>query len=287
MRTLLLVVLLWQARAIPSGDVIVMTSGAFTAAYEALAPAFERSSNNKVITATTTMGTGAASIPSRLRRGEPADVVIVAADTLDELIDGGVVVAGSRVDLARSSIGMAVRAGARKPDISSVDALRRVLVDAQSVAYSASVSGDYLVNELFPRLGIAAQMAAKGRRIEGERVGAVVARGDAEIGFQQMSELLPVPGIEVVGALPAALQRVTTFAAGVATHSAHPDVARAFIRFLASPAAASVVERSGMEPLAAVKPPARVRLASVRPRIGDVATWLERLPAVPATGWSQ
>ncbi len=246
---LLVFALLWQAPATRVDEVIVMTSGAFTAAYQALAPSFERSANNKVITATTTMGTGAESIPNRLRRGETADVVIVAAEALDDLIKDGVVVAGSRVDLARSTIAMAVRAGARKPDISSADALKRALLDAQSVAYSASVSGDYLVNELFPRLGIAGQMAGKGRRIERERVGAVVARGDAEIGFQQLSELLPVPGIEIVGPLPAEAQRVTIFAAGIATHSAHPDAARAFIRFLASPAAADVVLRSGMEPL--------------------------------------
>ena len=248
---LLVVSLLLHAGVVRADDVVVMTSGAFTAAYLELAPGYERSTKDKVVTATTTMGVGAESIPNRLRRGEAADVVIMAADSLDQLIKDGLVVAGSRIDLARSAIGMAVRAGARKPDISSVEALRRTLLEAQSVAYSFSVSGDYLVQELFPKLGIADAMRSKGRRIERERVGAVVARGEAEIGFQQMSELLPIAGIDIVGPLPPAVQRVTVIAAGVAAHSKRPEAARALIRFLASPAAAAAVVKSGMEPIAA------------------------------------
>jgi molybdate transport system substrate-binding protein len=244
----LLVILLVRAATAYADDIIVMTSGAFTAAYLDLAPGFERSTNNKLMTAATSMGTGADSIPSRLARGEPADVVIVAADALDQLIKDGRVMAGSRVDLARSSIGMAVRAGARKPDISSVEALRQTLLAAKSVAYSASVSGDYLVGELFPRLGIADQLKSKSRKIERERVGAVVARGDAEIGFQQISELLPVLGIDVVGPLPPEVQRVTVFSAGIASRSTHIAAAQAFVRFLASPAASAAVVKSGMEP---------------------------------------
>src|SRR5262249_60415776 len=147
----------------------------------------------------------------------------------------------------RSAIGMAVGSGAPKPDIQSVEALTRTLLAAKSVAYSASVSGDYLSNELFPRLGVVEELKATGMRIERERVGAVVARGDAEIGFQQISELLPIAGIEVVGPLPPELQRVTVFAAGVAAHAKYPDAARAFIQFLASPAAAKVVVKTGLE----------------------------------------
>jgi len=142
---------------------------------------------------------------------------------------------------------MAVRAGARKPDISTVAALTRALLEAQSVAVSSSVSGNYFTNELFPQLGLADRLKGRVRRIEGERVGAVVARGDAEIGFQQISELLPVPGIDVVGPLPPEVQRVTVFAAGVAARSTYPDAARAYIRFLASPAASSAVAKSGLE----------------------------------------
>jgi molybdate transport system substrate-binding protein len=227
-----------------------MTSGTFTAAHLELASEFERGTMTKISTATTSMGVGADSIPSRLKRGDAADVVIVNAEALDDLITNGLVLAGSRVDLARSRIGMAVRAGARKPDISSVDALKRALLDAKSVALSSSVSGDYFTKELFPRLGIAEQMAPKVRKSGNERVGALIARGDAEMGFQQMSELLPVTGIEVVGALPPEVQRVTVFAAGVAANSTHPDAARAYIGYLASSASATAVAKTGLELLA-------------------------------------
>jgi len=243
---LFVVCLLLQAQA-QVQEVVVMTSGTFTAAHLELAPEFERSAMTKVSTATTSMGVGADSIPSRLKRGDPADVVIVNADSLDDLIKEGLIVANSRVDLARSRIGMAVRAGARKPDISSLDALKRALLEAKSVALSSSVSGDYFTTNLFPRLGIAEQMAGKTRRSGNERVGALIARGDAEIGFQQMSELLPEKGIDVVGPLPSEVQRVTVFAAGVAANSKHPDAARAYIRYLASAAAAASIAKTGLE----------------------------------------
>ena len=235
--------------SIMSRDIIVMTSGAFTAAYLELIPQLELVTKCKIVTAATSMGTGANSIPNRLQRGEPADVVIMADAALAELIKDGKVVAESRVHLARSAIGMAVRAGSPKPDISSVDALKRALLQAKSIAYSASVSGLYLSTELFQRLGIADQIMPKSRRIEGERVGAVVARGEAEIGFQQTSELLPVPGIDYVGPLPPEVQRVSVFSAGVAVGSRNSDAARVLIGFLASPAAARAITKSGMEPM--------------------------------------
>jgi molybdate transport system substrate-binding protein len=243
----LIVCVLLQAQTRPA-EIVVMTSGTFTAAHLELAPQFERSAMTKVSTATTSMGVGADSIPSRLKRGDAADVVIVNADALEDLVTQRLVIANSRIDLARSRIGMAVRAGARRPDISSLQALTRALLDAKSIALSSSVSGDYFTKELFPRLGIAGQLAAKTRRSGNERVGAMIARGEAEVGFQQMSELLPVKGIDVVGPLPPEAQRVTVFAAGVAAHSTHPDAARAYIRYLASPAASAAVARTGLEP---------------------------------------
>lgn len=230
-----------------AAEIRVMTSGAFTAPYLELFPQFERATKNRIITLTTTMGVGAASIPSRIQHGEPVDVIIVAAAALDDLIRDGRVVPGSRVDLARSGIGMAVRAGIPKPDIGSVEALKRTLLQAKSIAYSASVSGDYLSKELFQRLGIADQVLRKSRRVENERVGAVVARGDAEIGFQQISELLPEKGIDYVGPLPHEVQRITVFSAGVAVTSQDPDAARAFIQFLASAAARGAIIKSGLE----------------------------------------
>ena len=236
--------------SIMSGEIRIMTSGAFTAAYLELIPQLELVTKRKIVTAATSMGTGPDSIPSRLQRGEPVDVVIVADAALVELIKDGKVLAESRTPLARSGIGVAVRAGSPKPDISSVDALKRTLLQAKSIAYSSSVSGRYLSTELFQRLGIADQIMRKSRRIEGERVGAVVARGEAEIGFQQVSELLPVPGIDYVGPLPPEVQKVSVFSAGVAVGVRDSDAAHALIRFLASPGAAHAITKSGMEPIA-------------------------------------
>src|SRR6267143_4395316 len=231
-------------------EVKVITSGAFTAAYLEIVPEFERASGHTVVTAFgASMGNAPDSIPSRLQRGEPVDVLIMADSALDDLIKQGKALAGSRVDLVRSSIGIAVRAGAPKPDISSAAALKRALLQAKSIAYSASAGGVYVSTVLFQRLGIAEHVAGKSQRIESERVATVVARGDAEIGFQQISELLPVAGIDYVGPLPHEVQKVTVFSAGVAAGARAPDAARALIRFLASPAVAPAIRKSGMEPL--------------------------------------
>ena len=231
-------------------DFIVMTSGAFTAAHLALIPQLERLTKKKIVTATTSVGTGETSIPNRLKRGEIADIVIVADALLRQLIDRGFVVAEGRTPLARSAIGVAVRAGAPKPDVSSVDALRGTLLRAKSIAYSASVSGQYLTTELYQRLGIAEECLAKSRLIGGgERTGAVVARGEAEIAFQQMSELLPVPGIAHITPLPAEVQKVAVFSAGIAVSTRDAELARSVIEFLASPDAASAITKSGLEPV--------------------------------------
>ena len=231
-------------------EIKVLTSGAFTAAYLEVIPEFEGSTGNKIVTAYgASMGNAPDSIPSRLDRGEPVDVVILADSALDELIKRGKVIAGSRVDLVRSSIGMAVRAGAPKPDISTLDALKRTLLQAKSIAYSASASGVYLSHDLFPRLGIEAEIQQKCQRIPSGPVGVAVARGDAEIGFQQISELLPVPGIDYVGPLPPEAQKVTIFSAGIAVGARQPDAARALIKYLASPAVVPAIKKSGLEPV--------------------------------------
>lgn len=231
-------------------DIRVMTSGAFTAAYLELIPRLELLTKKKVVTAATSIGTGVNSIPNRLRRHEPVDVVIVADGVLLGFIKDGLIMAGSYTPVARSAIGVAVRAGAPKPDISTVEGLKRTLLQAQSIAYSASVSGDYVSTELFQRLGIADQVLSKSRRIEGgERVGAVIARGEAEIGFQQISELLPVPGIDHVTPLPPDVQKVSVFSAGVAVSSRDADTAHAFIKFLVSPEASGAITNSGLEPI--------------------------------------
>ncbi len=262
-----------------AADVSVATSGTFTAAYLELIPELERRANDKIVTAATSIGAGPDSIPSRLQRGEAIDVVIVADTVLEQLIDDGFVVADSRADLARSGIAIAVRAGAPKPDVSTVDALRETLLRAQSIAYSGSVSGTYVSTELFQRLGIADEVAAKSRKIDRERVGAVVARGDAEIGFQQLSELLPVPGIDVVGPLPAEVQKISLFSAGVINGSRHPDAARAIVAYLASAEAAPVVARTGLDPVNAGASIAPAKPAYEQLRI--IA------PAAPGGGWDQ
>ncbi|MGZ8265926.1 MAG: substrate-binding domain-containing protein [Burkholderiales bacterium] len=232
-----------------ANDFIVMTSGAFTAAHLELIPQLERLTNKKIVTATTSMGTGESSLPNRLKRGEAADIVIVADAVLRRFIDEGLVLAEGHAPVARSVIGMAVRAGAPKPDIGSADALRRTLLAAQSIGYSASVSGEYVTKELYQRLGIADQALPKSRFVGGgERVGAVVARGDVEIGFQQISELLPVSGIDHITPLPPELQKVSIFSAGVAATTRDAALARSVIRFLASAEAVPAIRKSGLEP---------------------------------------
>ncbi len=228
----------------------VMTSGAFTAAFLGLVPRLELLTKKKLVTAATSIGTGEASIPNRLRRGEAVDVVIVADGVRVGFIKEGLIMAESYTPVARSAIGMAVRAGAPKPDISTAEALKRTLLQAKSIGYSASVSGQYLTTELYQRLGIADQVMSKSRLIGGgERVGAVVARGEVEIGFQQMSELLPIPGIAHVTPLPPEVQKVSVFSAGVAATTRDPDAARGLIKFLASPEAADAITQSGLEPI--------------------------------------
>jgi molybdate transport system substrate-binding protein len=197
------------------------------------------------------MGTTTNAIPVRLERGEPVDVLILVGYALDDLIKKGKATADSKVELVRSPIGIAVKAGAPKPDISSVDALTRSLKAAKTVAYSDSASGVYVSTELFARLGIADEMKGKARMIPATPVGEIVAHGDAEIGFQQISELKPVEGIDIVGPLPAEVQKITVFSAGVSTTSKEPDAAKALIKFLGSAQAAPVLVKSGLEPIPA------------------------------------
>lgn len=242
------------AQLAQAADIKVMNSGGFAAAYKELAPQFERATGHKVDTAWgPSMGTAPDAIPVRLQRGEPADVLILVGSALDGLIQQGKAVPGSRVDLARSRIGMVVRKGAPKPDIGSVEAFKKALLAAKSIAYSDSASGVYVAKELYQRLGLAQELAPKSRMIVSERVGNVVARGEAEIGFQQISELLPVPGVDFVGPIPAELQKVTLFAAGLATSAKEPEAGRALIRFLASPDAQPTIVRTGLDP---IEPPA-------------------------------
>ncbi|MCY1273965.1 Aconitate isomerase [compost metagenome] len=254
-RHTLLVLMLWLAAPAWADEIRVITSGGFTAAYQQLVPLYEAATQDRVITAYgASMGNAPDSIPSRLAQGEMFDVVILADSGLEKLISEGKVAGGSRVDLARSLIGMSVRKGTPKPDISTTEALKQTLLNAKSIAYSASASGTYLSNELFPRLGVSDKIKDKAHKIYSERVGAVVARGDAEIGFQQVSELLPFKELDYVGPLPAELQQKVFFSAGTIAGRQTPASAR-FVKFLASPAAAAIVNSTGLEPVATPLPP--------------------------------
>jgi molybdate transport system substrate-binding protein len=236
-----------------AADVHVMISAGFYGVYAELGPAFERASGHRLVTTRgPSMGDSPEAIPARLARGETADVVILDGGAADDLGRRGLVRADSKVGLARSLIGMVVRAGAAKPDIGSVEAFRSTLLAAKSLAYSDSGSGTYLSSTLFPKLGVADQVAGKSRKVRGppsgEPVAAVVARGEAEIGFQQVSELIHVPGVTFVGAIPAELQPGFSFAGALTSNARQPDAGSALVRFLASPAAAPAILKAGLTP---------------------------------------
>jgi molybdate transport system substrate-binding protein len=176
--------------------------------------------------------------------------VIMVGDALGKLADQGKIARGTRVDLARSLIGAVAQAGAPRPDISTPAALRQALLNAKSIAYSDSASGVYIQNELFKRLGIEAQVAPKARMIPATPVAEIVAKGEAEIGFQQIAELKPVHRVEQLGAIPAELQKVTIFSAGVVAGARQAEAGKAFIAYLASPRAAPAIAETGLEPIA-------------------------------------
>jgi molybdate transport system substrate-binding protein len=237
-----------------AADVHVMISAGFYTVYSELGPAFERASGHHLVTTRgPSMGDSPEAIPTRLARGEAADVVILDGGAADELGKRGLVRADSKVELARSLIGMVVRVGTTKPDIGSVDAVRRTLLAANSIAYSDSGSGTYLSTTLFPKLGIADHVANKSRKVRGppsgEPVAAVVARGEAEIGFQQVSELIHVPGVTFVGVIPSELQPGFSFAGAVTSTAQQAEAAGALLRFLASSDAAPVILKVGLTPV--------------------------------------
>ena len=237
-----------------AADIHVMISAGFYGVYSELGPAFERASGHHLVTTRgPSMGDSPEAIPARLAQGEAADVVILDGGAADQLGRRGLARAGSKVNLARSLIGMVVREGATKPDIGSVEALRSTLLAAKSIAYSDSGSGTYLSTKLFPSLGVAEQIAGKSRKVRGppsgEPVARVVARGEAEIGFQQVSELIYIPGVAFVGTIPAEVQPTIFFAGALTSTVRQPEAASALIRFLASSQAAPVIKKAGLLPL--------------------------------------
>ena len=237
-----------------AADVKVMISAGFFAVYEELGPAFEKSTGHKLITTRgPSVGDSPESIPTRLSRGEAADVVIMDGVGVDLLDQKDLTRPGSRVPLAESFIGMVVRAGQPKPDISTMDSLRKTLLAAKSIAYSDSSSGTYLSTIGFKKLGVADEISGKTRKVRGppsgEPVAAVVARGEAEIGFQQVPELIHVPGIDFVGTVPSEVQPPTLYVGALPKNSQQPDAALALLHFLSSADVAAVITKAGMKPL--------------------------------------
>jgi molybdate transport system substrate-binding protein len=232
-----------------AAEVHVMISGGFSAAYKELVPLFEKATGNTVVTAYgPSMGETPQAIPMRLSRGEPADVLIMVGYALEDLVTKGKVVAASKTDLADSPIGVAVKSGTPKPDISTPESLKAALLASKTIAYSDSASGVYISTEMFGKLGIVDQMKDKARKIPATPVGEIVASGEAEIGMQQISELKPVKGIDIVGPLPPALQQITVFSAGLSSVAPQPEAGKALIAFLSSAQAAPVMIRTGLDP---------------------------------------
>jgi len=233
-------------------EIHVASSGGFAAAYRALAPGFEARTGHKLLAVWgPSMGETSGAIPKRLERGEPIDVVIMVGEALDQLVaQGRIDDAGHRL-LAQSKIGVAVPHGAAQPDVSTMEGLKQALLHARSIAYSDSASGEYLSKVLFPRLGVAEQIRGKSRMIPAEPVAQVVARGEADLGFQQVSELLPIPGIDFVGEIPDEAQQLTPFSAGIVAGSKEHAAAKALIDYLASAEATPLIRRTGLTPTAA------------------------------------
>jgi molybdate transport system substrate-binding protein len=220
---------LWSSAMANATEIKVISSQAIKEAYLAFAPEFERSSGYK------------------LRGGEVFDMVILVTPSMEAMIKEGKVVAGSRVDLVRSGIAIAVPAGAPKPDISTTDAVKRALLAAKGIGYSSGPSGVFL-ESLFKRWGIWDQVGPRIKQTPpGTPVGSILARGDVDIGFQQVSELMLYPGIQYVGAVPKEMDTVSVFAGGIHTGASQPDAARTFIKFIASPAALPFIKKTGME----------------------------------------
>ncbi len=230
-------------------SLIVLVSGVFHAAYDEVLPRFEREAGIEVRSELSpSLGDSPQSVESRLSRGEDADVLIMAGGGMDAIIAGGMVLDGTRVELARAPMGLAMKQGAAKPDISTTDRLRETLLSASSVGYSISASGQYVSRELFKTLGIEDEMKDKAHQVKGlTPVAETVAKGENQYGFQAISELLPTKGIEVIGRLPNDVEFVTPVSAAVARHSKNVEGARALLQFLTRSEMGAVLERHGLD----------------------------------------
>ena len=227
-----------------AAEIKVLSTQATEQAYRELAPQFEQASGHKV----TTIFTGTLDVQKRIAAGESYDIILMAGPAIDDFIKAGKVVPGSRVDIARSGVGVAVKAGAAKPDISTTEALKKTLLAARSIGYSTGPSGVYLTG-LFQRLGVADAIKGKLKQTPtGVFVGNIVASGEAEIGFQQVSELAHFPGVDFVGPLPADIQENTVFSAGLQVGAKETEAAKAWLKFLTAPEHAAAFTSRGLTP---------------------------------------
>lgn len=237
-----------------SADLKVMISAGFYGVYQQLAPSFEKSTGHRLTTIRgPSIGDSPEAIPTRLANGQHADVIILDGESAENLAKNGWVKQSSIQTLALSQIGAAVKSNAAKPDISTTDAFRNTLLDATSIAYSDSGSGTYIANTMFKKLGIEEQVKAKSIKVRGppsgEAVAAVISRGEAEIGFQQVSEIIHTPGINYLGPIPASLQPGFSFAGAITSHSLQPEIGASLIRFLRNPNVEKVISDAGLIPV--------------------------------------
>ena len=227
-----------------AAEIKVLSTQATEQSYRELVPQFEKAPGHKV----TTIFTGTLDADKRVAANEQHDLLIMSQSSIDAHVKGGKVVQGSRVDLARSGVAVGVKAGAMKPDISSVDALKRTIMGAKSIGYSTGPSGNYIIT-LFERLGVLDQVKPKMKQTAtGVFVGSIIASGEVEIGFQQVSELSQYEGVDYVGPLPAEVQNYTTFSSGILSNAKAAEAARALVRYITSPQAGAVYRKRGMEP---------------------------------------
>lgn len=225
-------------------EIIVLAAGATEEIFAELVPQFEKSSGHKVVATFT----GTANIKKQVAAGEVYDLVIVGGPEIDAFIQQGTIVPGSRTDLVKSGVGVAVRAGSPKPDISSSEALKKTLLAAKSVGISTGPSGVHMAS-LFERMGIADQIKPKLKQVpSGVRIGSVIVSGEADIGFQQISELIHSPGLDYIGPLPSEVQKITVYSAGIHSRAKQPEAAKALVKSLTAPTAEMVIKKHGMEP---------------------------------------
>jgi molybdate transport system substrate-binding protein len=247
----LVVLLVWPQGAFAQMKVII--SGGFSGAYEKLLPEFEQASGIKVTSGSgASQGDGPQTIGAQLARGEKADVVILSREGLDGLIAANRIAAGSDADLATVGVGAAVRAGAAKPDVSTTEAVKQMLLKARVVAIPASTSGIWLVKELFPKLGVADMINVKVTP-RGTGATAMVASGEADLGVLPVSEILHAPGVELAGVFPPDIQFIQTFSAAVVAGSSEAEAGKRLIEFLTSARAAEAIKDAGLEPRPAAR----------------------------------